>query len=315
MIYLNESRIITTEEWHEITDCLNLKKKIDRAKTIVIKPNFTAGTYAGPKTHANSDLSLLRSCILFLAGENPHVTIYIGESDTLGYCFAYLKFEHLGLPESLDLPAPVAERVRLLDLTRDRLVRGEDKNLRFYTSYGRQLFLSRTLMNADLRISLSNLKTHDITGYTGACKNLFGCLPDFDKSVHHPYLSKVVHDLVVAVQPDLSIVDAFYGMEKNGPIQGADVDSGFRVISDSAAEADVYAVKAVAYPVKDVEYLKLLCRTCGIGLDPDVKITRKFAGPVFFIRAKNALGLNIQRWGQALAAFGHRLYIRRGKYF
>ena len=315
MIYLNESRIITTEEWHEITDCLNLKKKIDRAKTIVIKPNFTAGTYAGPKTHANSDLSLLRSCILFLAGENPHVTIYIGESDTLGYCFAYLKFEHLGLPESLDLPAPVAERVRLLDLTRDRLVRGGGKNLRFYTSYGRQLFLSRTLMNADLRISLSNLKTHDITGYTGACKNLFGCLPDFDKSVHHPYLSKVVHDLVVAVQPDLSIVDAFYGMEKNGPIQGADVDSGFRVISDSAAEADVYAVKAVAYPVKDVEYLKLLCRTCGIGLDPDVKITRKFAGPVFFIRAKNALGLNIQRWGQALAAFGHRLYIRRGKYF
>ena len=163
MIYLNENRIITAEEWQEITACLNLRKKIDGAKTIVIKPNFTAGTNAGPKTHANSDLSLLRSCVLFLAGENPHATIYIGESDTLGYCFAYLKFEHLGLPESLNLPAPVAERVRLLDLTRDRLVRVENKNLRFYTSYGRQLFLSRTLMDADLRISLSNLKTHDIT--------------------------------------------------------------------------------------------------------------------------------------------------------
>ena len=315
MIYLNENRIIIAEEWQEIVDRLNLRKKIDGAKTIVIKPNFTAGAYAASKTHANSDLSLLRSCILFLAGENPHATIYIGESDTLGYCFAYLKFEHLGLPESLNLPAPVAERVRLLDLTRDRLVRVEDKKLKFYTSYGRQLFLSRTLMDTDFRISLSNLKTHDITGFTGACKNLFGCLPDFDKSVHHPYLSKVVHDLVVAVQPDLSIVDAFYGMEKDGPIQGADVDSGFRVISDNAAEADVYAVKAVAYPVKDVGYLKLLCQTCGISLDPDVKIIRKFAGPDFFLRAKNALGLNIQRWGQALAAFGHRLYIRRGKYF
>ena len=30
----------------EITDCLNLRKKIDGAETIVIKPNFTAGAYA-----------------------------------------------------------------------------------------------------------------------------------------------------------------------------------------------------------------------------------------------------------------------------
>ena len=315
MIYLNENRIITAEEWQEITDCLNLRKKIDGAKTIVIKPNFTAGAYADSKTHANSDLFLLRSCILFLAGENPHATIYIGEADTLGYGFAYLKFEHLGLPESLNLPGPVAERVRLLDLTRDRLVRVKDKKLKFYTSGERQLFLSRTLMEADFRISLSNLKTHDITGYTGACKNLFGCLPDFNKSVYHPYLSKVVHDLVVAVQPDLSIVDAFYGMEKDGPIQGDDVDLGFRVISDNAAEADLYAVKTVAFPAEDVGYLRLLYQTCGISLDPDVKIIRKFAGPGFFLRAKNALGLNIQRGGQAIAAFGHRLYIRRGKFF
>ncbi|MBR0294161.1 MAG: hypothetical protein IJQ91_07105, partial [Acidaminococcaceae bacterium] len=83
----------------------------------------------------------------------------------------------------------------------------------------------------------------------------------------------------------------------------------------SAAEADIYAVKAVAYPAKDIGYLRLLCQTCGISLDPDAKIIRKFAGPGFFLRAKNSLGLNIQRCGQAIAAFGHGLYIRRGKYF
>jgi len=310
MIYLNKNRIICAAEWQEIVDRLNLRKKIDGAKVIVIKPNFTAGAYADSKTHANSDLSLLRSCILFLADENPNATIYIGESDTLGYCFAYLKFEHLGLPDSLNLPVPVAGRVKLLDLTRDRLVRVEDKNLRFYSSAGRQLFLSRKLMEADFRISLSNLKTHDITGYTGACKNLFGCLPDFDKSVHHPYLSKVVHDLVVSVQPDLSIVDAFYGMEKNGPIRGINVDSGFRVISDSAVEADVYAATTAAYPAKDVGYLKLLCKTYGSSLDSDAKTTRKYARHDFFLRTKNAIGLSIQGCGQAIAAFGHKLYIR-----
>lgn len=315
MIYLNENRIISVEEWQEIVDRLNLRKRIDGAKTIVIKPNFTAGAYADPKSHSISDLSLLRSCIIFLAGENPDAVIFIAESDTLGYSFAFLKFEHLGLPESLNLPAPVAERVRLLDLTRDRLVRFEDKKLRFFTSEDRNLFLSRTLLEADFRVSLSNLKTHDITGYTGACKNLFGCLPDFDKSVHHPHISKVVHDLVIAVRPDLSIVDAFCGMEKNGPIQGAEVDSGFRVISDNAAEADVYATKMAAYPANRVGYLKLLCKTYGISLDSNAKTGRKYARPGFFLRAKNALGLRIQGCGQAIAAFGHRLYIRSGKFF
>ena len=315
MIYLNKSRMISAQEWKEIVDGLTLGKKIEAAKVIVIKPNFTAGAYAEPKAHANSDLSLLRSCILFLAKKNSNAIIYIGEADTLGYNFAYLKFEHLGLPESLNLPASVAERVRLLDLTRDRLVWVEDKKFTFYTSDDRKLFLSRTLMEADFRISLSNLKKHDIAGYTGACKNLFGCLPDFDKSVHHPNIDKVVHDLVVAVQPDLSIVDAFYGMEKNGPIQGEDVDAGFRVISDNSVEADVYAAKAVAYPAKDVGYLKLLCQTYGINLDPDVKVMRKFAKPGFFLRVKNTLGLRIQGCGQTIAAFGHKIYIRSCKFF
>ena len=310
MIYLNENRIIHTEEWQEIITRLALKKKIDEAKAIVIKPNFTAGAYTDLQSHSISDLALLRSCILFLADENPNAVIYIAESDTVYYSFAYLKFEHLGLPESLALPASVAKRVRLLDLTRDRLVPFKDKKLRFFTNADRKLFLSQTLLEADFRISLSNLKTHNITGYTGACKNLFGCLPDSDKSVYHPYLSKVVHDLVVATQPDLSIVDAFYGMEKNGPIRGVDVDSGFRIISDNAIEADVYATKAVNYPTTSVGYLELLSKTYGISLDSDTKTIKAYDRPSFFLRAKNTLGLTIQRCGQAIAAIGRKIYFR-----
>ena len=310
MIYLNENRIIRAEEWQEIITRLALKKEIDEAKTIVIKPNFTAGTYKDPKSHSISDLALLRSCILFLADENPNAMIYIAESDTTCYSFSYLKFEHLGLPESLALPAPVAERVSLLDMTRDRLVQFKDKKLRFFTTADRKLFLSQTLLEADFRVSLSNLKTHDITGYTGACKNLFGCLPDSDKSVYHPNLSKVVHDLVVATRPDLSIVDAFYGMEKNGPVRGVDVDSGFRIISDNAVEADVYATKAVNYPTTNIGYLKLLSKTYGISLDSDTKTIKTYARTDFFFRTKNAIGLTIQRCGQAIAAFGRRIYFR-----
>ena len=308
MIYINKIREISLEEWREIIDTLNLREKLENAKSIVIKPNFAAGTYVDPKTHVMSDLALLRSCVLYIAEANDDAVIYISEADSTGYGFAYLKFEHLGLPESLCLPPEVVKRVRLLDMTRDRLVSVENERFRLYTSIDRQLFLSQTLMESDFRICLSNLKTHTVTGYTGACKNLFGCLPDFDKSVNHPRIARVIHDLVIAIQPDLNVVDAFYGMEKNGPVQGIDIDSGYRVFSDDAIEADIYASKSIGYPTKRVGYLKLLSKTYGLSLDSNAEVVRQYQKPGAFLRAMNRLGLGIQGCGQAIASFGHRVH-------
>lgn len=308
MIYVNKNREINSEEWQEIIDTLNLRKKLESAKSIVIKPNFAAGTYVDPKTHVMSDLALLRSCVLYLAEANDEAVIYIAEADSTGYGFAYLKFEHLGLPESLELPPEVADRVQLLDMTRDRLVRVENERFRLYTSIDRQLCLSQTFMESDFKICLSNLKTHAVTGYTGACKNLFGCLPDFDKSVNHPRIAKVIHDLVIAIQPDMNVVDAFYGMEKNGPVQGIDIDSGYRVFSNDAIEADIYASKTIGYPTKKVGYLKLLSKTYGVSLDSNANVVREYQKPGAFLRAMNGLGLGIQGCGQAIASFGHRIH-------
>ena len=308
MIYVNKNREIDSTEWQEIIDALSLHEKLATAKSIVIKPNFAAGTYVDPKTHVMSDLALLRSCVLYLTEANKEAVVYIAEADSTGYGFAYLKFEHLGLPESLELSPEVAERVLLLDMTRDRLVRVEDKKLKLYTSIDRQLWLSKTLIEADFKICLSNLKTHAVTGYTGACKNLFGCLPDFDKSVNHPRIGKVIHDLVIAINPDLNVVDAFYGMEKNGPVQGIDVDSGYRVFSDNAIEADIYASKTIGYPTKRVGYLKLLSKTYGLSLDSNAEVVRQYQKPGAFLCAMNGLGLGIQGCGQAIASFGHRIH-------
>jgi len=308
MIYVNKNREIDSTEWQEIIDALSLHEKLATAKSIVIKPNFAAGTYVDPKTHVMSDLALLRSCVLYLTEANKEAVVYIAEADSTGYGFAYLKFEHLDLPESLELSPEVAERVLLLDMTRDRLVRVEDNKLKLYTSIDRQLWLSKTLIEADFKICLSNLKTHAVTGYTGACKNLFGCLPDFDKSVNHPRIGKVIHDLVIAINPDLNVVDAFYGMEKNGPVQGIDVDSGYRVFSDNAIEADIYASKTIGYPTRKVGYLKLLSKTYGVSLDSNAEVIRKYQEPGIFLRAMNGLGLGIQGCGQAIASFGHRIH-------
>lgn len=308
MIYVNKNRDISNEEWDKIVEKLKLYDRVHTAKTIVIKPNFAAGTYVDPKTHVISDMKLLKSAIEYFAKINSTAQIYIAEADSTGYGFAYLKFEHLELPESLNLSDKVLSRVDLLDLSRDRLRKCEDKLFRRYTSIDKQLWLSEQLLNADLIVNLSNLKTHAVTGYTGACKNLFGCLPDLEKYHNHPYIHAVIHDLAIAINPHLNVVDAFYGMEKNGPVQGIDIDTGYRVFSDNPIEADVYSAKTINYFPNKVKYIKLLCKDCGIDIKTSVDIVKEYKKPGTFLRIMNSIGLVIQRIGLGIEGFGHRIH-------
>lgn len=308
MVYVNKTKKIEITEWEQIIRELNLDQKLEQAKTILIKPNFAAGTYAKPETHVMSDLALLASAVEYFSYANPKAKILIAEADSTGYGFAYLKFEHLGLPESLHLSATAASQVELLDMTRDKLQRVQMSEFMRYTTVDKQLWLSEQLMNADFKVSLSNLKMHAVTGYTGACKNLFGCLPDFDKSQNHPHIDKVIHDLVMAINPDLSIVDAFYGMEKNGPVQGIDIDSGYRVFSNNAIEADFYAAETVGYDPMKVGYLKKLKKTCQLVIAEKAEIIQRYQKPGTFLRVMNAIGVFIQKCGQGIANFGHKIH-------
>lgn len=308
MRYLNENKDISFQEWTDIIDHLQLADKLLGARTIVIKPNLAAGTYIDSNTHAVSDLNLLRSAIEYFVAVNENAKIYIAESDSTGYGFAYLKFEHLKLPGSLGLSDKALKQVELLDLSRDRLKKFESRELKRFNCIDRQLWLSQTLLNADLIVNFSNLKTHSVTGYTGACKNIFGCLPDFEKYHHHPYIHQVIHDLVIAVKPDLNVVDGFYGMEKNGPVQGIDVNAGFRVFADNPLEADIFAASSVGYPPYKIKYIKFLCKTTGVSIDKRSKVIKPYKKPGIYLRLMNSIGLSIQKTGLRLETFGHRIH-------
>ncbi len=308
MIYINRNRMISNNEWDEMITELGLIEKLNQAKTVVIKPNFAAGTYVDPKTHVMTDQDLLRSTIEYVHSANSGAKIYIAEADSTGYGYAFLKFEHLELPQSLDLKSDTMQCVELLDMSRDRLKLVEDKRFIRYVNVDSQLWLSEKLLDADFIISLSNLKTHTVTGYTGACKNLFGCLPDSEKYHNHPFIHQTIHDLVLAIKPDLSVVDSFYGMEKNGPVQGIDVDTGYRVVSNDPVEADIYAATSIGYDPRSVKYLKLLCNTEEKNFDTVAKLIKKYKKASTFVRVMNGIGLAIQRGGLAIETFGHRIH-------
>ena len=79
---------------------------------------------------------------------------------------------------------------------------------------------------ADFIVSAAKLKTHGLAYYTGAVKNLFGCIPGLEKpAMHAKYPSKtdfssMIVDLCELLKPGFSIIDGVIGMEGAGPSGG-----------------------------------------------------------------------------------------------
>ena len=99
-------------------------------------------------------------------------------------------------------------------------------------------------LEADAIISLAKQKTHGLTSYTGACKNLFGLVPGLEKpKFHHrfPFIdgfADALVDIAERMQPVLSIIDAIVGMEGDGPSHGQPLAIGALIASPSPHAAD-----------------------------------------------------------------------------
>src|SRR6056297_331119 len=111
--------------------------------------------------------------------------------------------------------------------------------------------LASYLEDADVIINLPKLKTHGLTMYTGAVKNLFGCIPGILKAEYHLRMqsvydfSRMLNDLALLVKPDLTIMDAVIGMEGEGPSNGMAKSFNYLLASKSPFYLDLAAVKII----------------------------------------------------------------------
>ena len=91
----------------------------------------------------------------------------------------------------------------------------------------RQFGIITPIVNADVFINIGKLKTHCMTGLSGAVKNLFGTIPGLAKpEMHCQYPEKsdfqqMLVDLCTLVRPQLSFLDAIECMEGDGPSGGS----------------------------------------------------------------------------------------------
>lgn len=140
---------------------------------------------------------------------------------------------------------------------------------------GFDYILAKPVSQVDLIINLPKLKTHTLTLYTGAIKNLFGCVPGGRKGAIHVQapgvkdFSRMLVDILELVRPSLSIMDAVVGMEGNGPgSSGTPRECGFLAASTDAVALDSVCSQAMGYRMGDVLHIAYAAKR-GLGnIDP-----------------------------------------------
>ncbi|NPE28150.1 DUF362 domain-containing protein [Methanococcoides sp. SA1] len=153
-----------------------------------------------------------------------------------------------------------------------------------------QIYYAKPVLDADVVISLPKLKTHELTKYTGAVKNMFGALPlKFRKQAHVLGKIDLFADALVDVYsvkvPHLAVMDGVVGMEGNGPALGHPVNSHLVMASFDPVSLDIVASKAIGLdPMTVPTNAAALARGFGhpdpevVGLPPE-KAKIEFAMP------------------------------------
>ena len=131
-------------------------------------------------------------------------------------------------------------RLVLLD---DDVTRVPNPDARLYTAFN----LGREVAECDVLIDVPRIKTHGFMMFTGAVKNLFGCIPGLEKAQFHLKVpdrddfAEMLVDLLLACRPALCVMDAVVGMEGEGPSGGTPKPVGALLASADACALDVVA--------------------------------------------------------------------------
>jgi uncharacterized protein (DUF362 family) len=124
----------------------------------------------------------------------------------------------------------------------------------------KELFLPKTVLDADAIVDMALMKTHEFTMYSGAIKNLFGCVPSNRRIYLHPYLNEVFYRLYTVLKPQLTVMDARVAIEGNGPTKGNAVKMDLMLTSNCALAIDVIASKIMGLNMEEISHLNYIAR-------------------------------------------------------
>ncbi len=215
---------------------------------IFIKPNLSHPEYL-PGVVTSPEL--MNQLVGLLRDNNSEVVV--GESNGFNYP-CWTAFDKTGAQAAVK-----AAGGTVINLSEDKLV-----EVKFQGNTPlKRLFLPKTILDADAVVDLPLMKTHEFMAYSGAIKNLFGCVPSNKRIYLHPYLPEVMYRLYSLFKPQLTIMDARIGIEGNGPTKGKPVKMDLMLTGNDALALDITAAKVMMLNWKET-YLNYIAKRTGL---------------------------------------------------
>jgi len=174
--------------------------------------------------------------------------VIVGESDGYNYC----------CDEALTLTGvkKIVNKAggKTVNLSKDETVKVQNSK----TFLLRNFSLPKTLVEADSLVDVPVMKTHEFTTYSGAIKNLFGCIPDDRRIFLHPNFDMALHDLLVLLEPKFVVMDATVAMEGNGPNRGIAIPMNLILASSDLLAMDKLCTEIMGINWADISYLNFI---------------------------------------------------------
>ena len=124
-----------------------------------------------------------------------------------------------------------------------------------------KLYLPKTLLAADVVVSLPKMKTHHWAGVTLSMKNFFGVVPGslygWPKNLlHYKGIDTSILELNRLVPNSVAIVDGIQAMEGNGPIQGTGLAAGVIVMGPDKVAVDATCCRLMGVNPARIGHIK-----------------------------------------------------------
>jgi uncharacterized protein (DUF362 family) len=123
-----------------------------------------------------------------------------------------------------------------------------------------QIWLPRTVCEADLIISVPKLKSHHWAGVTLSLKNLLGLIPGsrygWPKNIIHINgINPTILGIYQSIPPVVSIVDGIVGMEGNGPLLGDPIQHGLLAAGSDPLAVDTICAQLMGFSIETIPHL------------------------------------------------------------
>jgi uncharacterized protein (DUF362 family) len=220
-----------------------IRSIVKPGQTVALKPNVVTGRVTGPGVVTDKRVveAMIRLCKEAEAGK---VLVVEGA----GY------FTETGKALELSGVKAMAEAAgaEVVDVDRDRLVELKVPNPLIVE----KIKVSKSFMDADVRINLPIMKTHDQLLVTLGVKNLKGVIPKpMKREFHRIGVVKGIIDLNKTVPLDLTVLDAIVAMEGLGPSFGPKVELDTVMASKDVWALDRVASRMMGFSMEELDYL------------------------------------------------------------